>query len=344
VGSANSRDANYSMRRRDLIAATAGGVALGWPLLAFAQAAPGLPLVAVLQPSSSDQFKDGDAALRGGLNDEGFVEGKNFAFATRFADGEFDRLPALAAELAALKPRVIVASSAAVLPARKAAPTVPLVFTAFSADPIAAGLVETYARPSGMVTGNTMNAMGGEEALTTKRIGLFKELVPALARLGLIGTPKQGVFVAEQIGIKAASAKLGFEVVLLPIQTLDDVPGAFASGLRAGGDAFYISGEPFLFFNRAKVVELAASSGKPTVGVYPQWARAGLLMSYSQDALDGYRRAGAYAAKILAGAKPGDLPIEQASKFIFVINLKTAKALGVAVPPLLIARADEAVE
>ena len=160
----------------------------------------------------------------------------------------------------------------------------------------------------------------------------------------MIGTPDSPVFAAEQRGIKAASARLGFETVALPFKSIDDVEPAFAKGLRAGADAFYISGQPLLFANRATVTKLAAESGKPTVGVYPDWARGGLLMSYSTDPLDGYRRAGAYAAKILAGAKPADLPIEQASKFVFVLNLKTAQALGLAISPMLLARADEVIE
>jgi ABC-type uncharacterized transport system substrate-binding protein len=329
------------MRRREFITLLGGAAAVA-PSRAFPRPVSGLPLVAMLRPGASAE--DFDAALRGGLKEGGFVEGTNFAFAMRFAGGNFERLAPLAAELAALKPRVIIATARAVPVAHRVAPTVPLVFTSFSADPIALGLVDSYARPGGMVTGNVMNASGGEEAVTTKRIGLFNELMPGRVLLGLIGPTNNPVFVAEQSGIKTAAGRLGFDVVLLRVSTLDDVEAAFASGLRSGVNAFYISGAPLLYVNRVKVAELAARSGRPTVGVYTESARAGLLMSYATDLVDGYRRAGAYAARILAGAKPGDLPVEQASKFTFVINLKTAKALGLTVPPSLLARADEVVD
>jgi putative ABC transport system substrate-binding protein len=331
------------MRRRDFIA-IGGGAALSYPLRVFAQPASGLPLVAVLLPGRPKIYTGFLAALRGGLKDSGFVEGKNFAFAMRFASGNFKRLPSLAAELAALKPRLMVASAVAVPVAHRVAPTVPLVFTAFSADPIALGLAQSYARPGGMVTGNVMHASGGEEGLIGKRIGLFRELVPGFTGLGFIGTASNRVSIMERRGLKKVAGRLGFDVVPLPIRTPDDVKTAVASGLRAGVGAFYISGEPLLFTNRAKVAELVAGSGKPSVGVYPQWARAGLLMSYSTDFVDGFRRAGIYAAKILAGAKPADLPIEQASKFTFAINLRTAKTLGLTVPPTLLLRADEVIE
>ena len=207
------------------------------------------------------------------------------------------------------------------------------------------GYADSYARPGGMLTGNVMNAVGGEETVTQKRIGLFKEVVPDLTRLGMIAPdPGAGVAISEQDALRKVAAQFGFEFVLYGLDTLDDLEAAFASGLRDDVSAFYISGEPLLSANMSRVIPFVAASGKPTVGPYPEWGRAGLLMSYSTDPMDGYRHAGTYAAKILNGAKPGDLPIEQASKFTFVINLKTAKALGITVPPTLLALADEVVE
>jgi putative ABC transport system substrate-binding protein len=189
-----------------------------------------------------------------------------------------------------------------------------------------------------------MSAIGGDATLTEKRIGYFKELLPDIARLGVIGWSGSYNFVQELAALRSVSGHFGFELKDYPIKTLDDLEGAFAFGLRDGVSAFYISGDAFLFNNRSRVMSFVAASGKPTVGTYPHWARAGLLMSYSADVMDGVRHAGIYAAKILNGAKPADLPIEQASKFTLVINQKTAKALGIVVPPTLLALADEVIE
>jgi putative ABC transport system substrate-binding protein len=330
------------MRRREFIGLI-GTAALSFPRPGYAQTKPDLPLVGVLVPRTLEPAKDALAALRIGLQESGFVEGTHYSFALRFANGDLDRLPSLAGELGALKPRVIVASATAARAVRTVLPDVPLVFTSISVDPVAYGYAQSYVRPGGMMTGNVTNAMGSEEALTEKRIGLFRELVPGLTRLGMIG-PKGILSKAEMAALRNVSGHFGFEVAEYATQTLDDLEGAFASGVRDGASAFYISGEPLLFNNMSRVMPLAAASGKPCVGVYPEFGRAGLLMSYSSDTLDGFRHAGIYVAKILAGARPGDLPIEQASKFIFVINLKTAKALGIAVPPTLLALADEVIE
>jgi len=219
-----------------------------------------------------------------------------------------------------------------------------VVFTAIAADLVATGDVQSYVRPGGMLTGNVMNAVGGEETMTQKRIGLFKELVSGLTRLGVIA-PANGVLAKnEKDALQKVAAQLSLEVIHYDLNTLDDLEGAFAAGLRDDVSAFYISGEPLMFANLSRVMNLVRASRKPSVGPYPDWGRAGLLMSYSTEPLDGFRQAGAYAAKILKGAKPGDLPIEQASKFTLVINQKTAKALGIVVPPTLLALADEVIE
>jgi putative tryptophan/tyrosine transport system substrate-binding protein len=330
------------MGRREFIGLI-GTAALSFPRPGYAQTGAGLPLVAVLLQDTPGRGK-GIAALRLGLQQAGFIEGTNYSFAMRFAYGDFKRLPSLAKELGTLKPRVIVASSNAAGVVHRVLPDLPLVFTAIAADPIAIGLAQSYARPGGMATGNVMNAIGGEEAITEKRIGLFKELVPGLTRLGMVGTTKDLVSVAEQNALRKVAGNLGFEFVHYPIEKLDDLEGAFASGLREEVSAFYISGGSLLFNLMSRVMPFVAASGKPTVGVYPEWARAGLLMSYSSDLLDGWRHAGTYVAKILGGTKPGDLPIEQPSKFTWVINLKTAKKLGIAVPPTLLSLADEVIE
>ncbi len=337
------------MRRREFIGLI-GTAALISPRPGYAQNNTTLPLVGVLVVPKEDTARQFVAALRKGLQEVGFTEGKNYSLAIRFGNGDFARLPSLAKELGALKPRVIVASSAAALVARESFPDLPVVFTAVADDPIALGFVESYARPGGMMTGNVMNAVGGEETITQKRIGFFKELVPGLKRLGMIARGPlpnpvlNGLATREENALRKVAAQFGFEFMRYNFDTLDDLESTFASALRDNVSAFYISGQPTLFNNMSRVVSLVAASGKPGFGSYPEWGRAGLLVSYSTDLVDGFRHAGIYAGKILNGAKPADLPIEQADKFTLVINLKTAKALGIVVPPTLLALADEVVD
>lgn len=339
------------MRRREFIGLI-GAAALISPRPGYAQNNTSLPLVGVLVPPKQDSefARQIIAALRTGLQEEGFTEGKNYSLAIRFANGDLARLPSLAKELGGLKPRVIVAASIAALVARESFPDLPLVFTAVADDPIALGFAESYARPGGMMTGNVMNAVGGEETITQKRIGFFKQLVPGLTRLGMVARVPQpnplynGLATREENALQKAAAQFGFEFMRYNFDALDDLESTFASGLRDNVSAFYISGQPSLFNNMSRVMSLVAASGKPSFGSYPEWGRAGLLMSYSTDLVDGYRHAGIYAGKILYGAKPADLPIEQADKFTLVINLKTAKSLGIVVPPTLLALADEVIE
>lgn len=309
-----------------------------WPALAQKE----LPLVAVLVPGTEKLANDRATAIRQGLREAGLTEGVHYILALRYADGVFDRLPGLARELAAQKPRVIIASAAAATAVHKTVPDLPMVFTSYAADPIKAGFAQSYVRPGGNTTGNVMNAVGGEDGLTQKRLGLFKELVPGLKRLGFIGTATSILAVAELDSLRKVATPLDFGIVHHPIQGLDDIADAVASSNRDGVDGLYVSGEPLLYNNMARVLPPVIASGKPTVGTYPEWGRAGLLMSYSADLLDDFRRAGIYAAKILGGEKPGDLPIEQASKFVLVVNARTARGLGIVVPATFLA--DEVVE
>lgn len=328
------------MNRRGFLALS-GVAAITFPRLALAQ--KDLPVVAVLTPGNAKLANDRIVAIRKGMQEAGLSEGVNYTFALRHADGVFDRLPGLAQELGALKPHVIVASAAAAPVVHRTLPDLPLVFTSYAADPIKAGFAESYVRPGGHATGNVMNAVGGEEALTQKRMNLFRELVPDAKRLGFIGSSSI-LATAELNALRSVAHQFGFEIVRHPIQGLDDVGDAVAASLRDGVGALYVSGEPLLYNNMARVLPLVLAPGKPTVGTYPEWGRAGLLMSYSADLIDDFRRAGIYAAKILGGEKPAVLPIEQASKFVLVLNLKTAKSLGLAVPDRLLTVADEAVE
>jgi putative tryptophan/tyrosine transport system substrate-binding protein len=324
----------------------AGGAAIAWPLPALAQQAKGLPLVAVLFPSPEDRAVKMVAALRDGLKQAGVVEGTHYALAVRFANGDMPQLPKLAHELEALGPRVFVAAANAALAVRQQAPNTPLVFTGVAVDVIALGWAESYARPGGKMTGNVQNAVGGEETITTKRIGLFKELMPNLTRLGMIGFADTGLAKLEYDGLAKASSQLGFEVLRYNLQwpNLNGLDDAVSSGLRDDVSAFYISGSFVILGRIPQIVASVAKSGRPICGVYPEFARAGCLMSYSVDLEYGFRLTGRQVAKILQGAKPGDLPIEQADKFAFVINLKTAKGLGVPVSDKLVTTADELIE
>ncbi len=340
------------MKRRKFLQLASGAV-IAWPLPASAQQGTSLPLVAVIIPFTEDIATERTAALRLGIKQAGLLEGTHYALALRFANGDYSRLPELAKELDALKPRVFVvsASGTAIAATRRQAPNTPLVFTGIAVDPIANGFAESYARPGGMMTGNVMNAVGGEESLTTKRIGFLKELVPDLMRLGMIGfadsvnpVPSANLAIPERNALRKTSAHFGFEFFSYDIRTLDDLDVAVSSGLHDDVSAFYISGDPRMNTNIPRVIASIARSEKPTCGVYPFWARSGLLMSYSNDPNDGVRRVGFQVAKIIGGAKPGDLPIEQAVKYTLAINLKTAKQLGITPSPMLLAQADEVIE
>jgi putative ABC transport system substrate-binding protein len=217
-----------------------------------------------------------------------------------------------------------------------------MVFTGYADDPIKNGLAESYAHPGGDTTGNVMNALGGDEPLTRKRLGLLKELVPDMKRVGFLSTVIGSLAARELNALKSVAGEFGCEIVHHATESIDDIEPLLRGG--NGVDALYISGGPLRISNIARVLPIVMATGKPTVGTYPEWGRGGLLISYATDITDGYRRAAIYAAKILRGEKPGDLPIEQASKFTLIINARTAKQLGINVPMSLLAMADEVIE
>lgn len=339
------------MRRRRFLQ-LAGATSFALPSLALAQRSATPPLVAFITPFTKEMATERTLDLRAGLKQVGLVEGVDYSLVLRFANGDLSRIPELTRELLALKPRVFVvaASLSALNTTRKEAPDIPLVITGLAADPIALGFAESYAKPGGMITGNTMNAVGGEEALTTKRIGFFKELVPNMVRLGMIHfadsiTVTAGnLALAERSALRKVSEHLSFEFLHYEIRTLEDFDSAVSAGLRDDVDAFYISGDPRMNFDIPRVVTSLTKTEKPTCGVYPFWARSGLLMSYSNDLHDMVRRAGFQVAKIIQGAKPGELPFEQAAKYTLVINMKTARRLGITPPPTLLVATDELIE
>ena len=323
----------------------AGGIAITWPLAAPAQQRASLPLVAVISPVGEQLATARAASIREGLKQAGLIEGKDYLMTVRFATGDNARYLEFIKELDASKPRVWVAVGSFV-PLHQQLPNAPVVFTGIAIDPVAFGLVDSYARPGGMITGNVQNAAGGIESVMSKQLGFFKELVPNLTRLGYIGpmTETAAKYPVERPAALKATEQHGIALSMYPLTTLDDVEGAIAAGLRDDVSAFFVSGDAALNTRIPQIVASLAKTGKPAMGVHPQWARGGLLMSYYTDPGDQARRAGIQAAKILRGAKPGDLPIEQAEKFQFIINLKTAKQLGIAVPSTLLAQADEVIE
>ena len=310
---------------------------LAWP--AFAQG--NLPVVAVFIPGLAAQTSDRIDALRAGLRDGGLVEGTHYTFALRFGDGVAARWQGLIMELGALKPSVIVSAGVGNV-VKRLLPDTPQVFTAIAVDPIKLGMVDSFAHPGGNVTGNVLNPGGDDHSMTQKRIELFRQLVPSLKRLGFLGT-KKNMLVEEEIdALRSMAGRLGLEIVHHELQTVEDIDASIAASVQDGVDAFYVSGEPLLIGNVARTVEAIAASGKPAFGTLPDWGRAGLLMSYSADVPDGFRRAGIYAARIVRGEKPGDLPIEQPSKFTLVVNARTAKRLGITLPATFLA--DEVID
>ena len=344
VGSSLADVSGAMMRRRDFLQ-LGSGAAVAWSMPAWAQQVSSLPLVAVLLPGSTEGVPERIAAVRKGLQQEGLAEGIHYTLVVRHADGQLGRLPALAKELEAMKPAVFVAAATAVFAVNKLRPEPPMVFTAVSIDPIEHGLAKSYAKPEGMFTGNVMNAQGGEDAIAQKRIALFRELVPNFIHLGMISSKGDNkLSVKEFAGGRRIAAQLGFQATPYAIDTLDELEGAVSAAIRDGVDALYITGEPILITNLRRVVPIILAPGKPTVGPYVEFCRAGALMTYASDILDGVRRAGVYAAKIVQGAKPGDIPIEQADKFTLAVNTKTAQQLGITIPTGILAMADEVIE
>ena len=328
------------MKRRDFIGLIGGAAA--WPLAAQGQQAANLPLVVVIVVAGEQTANARNASIREGLKQAGLIEGRDYVLRLRFVDGDYSRLPEIIKEVAELKPRVYVVTGFGPGPIHKQVPNAPVVFTGIAVDPVTMGWVESYARPGGMVTGNVQNAAGGLESLMSKQFQFFKELVPNLTRLGYIGladTPE-----VERAAAEKVAQQLGFAVSLCVVPTLADLANAIASGQRDEVSGFFVSGDGRLVARIPQIVASLAATGKPAFGPYPMWTRGGLLMSYYTDFDEQGRRAGAQVAKILRGAKPGDLPIEQADKFTFILNLKTAKQLGITVSSALLAQADEVIE
>jgi putative tryptophan/tyrosine transport system substrate-binding protein len=323
------------MRRRDFIVGIAGAA---WPLAARAQQ-PAMPVIGFLDGQSFDLYLM--AAFRQALKDGGYVEDRNVAIYFRSADGQTDRLVTLAGDMVGRRVAVIVTTGggAAALAAHATTTTIPIVFVS-GVDPVSAGLATSLNRPSGNATGVYIL----QQVLEGKRLGLLHALVPAAPLLAVLLNPTNADFQTQLRGVQDAARDLGQQVTILSASSAADIDVAFATATKSGAGALLVGSDPFFNNERDQIVGLAARHAIPTIYEGREFVMAGGLASYGTSLADAYRQAGIYAARILRGEKTVNLPIVQPTKFEFAINLKTAKALSINVPPGLSASADEIIE
>jgi len=328
------------VRRRDFIKVVAG-TAAAWPLAARAQqpAVP-VPLIGLLHAGAPEESASRIASFRQGLGEMGYEEGRNLAIDYRWADGQYDRLPALAAELVRRPVNVLAGTTTpAALAAKAATTTIPIVFTT-GGDPVALGLVASLNRPGSNVTGATLLS----RVLTAKQLELLHELVPQVAIMGFLVNPSDANAEASISDIHAAADALGLRLIVLKAGTDDEIDAAFAALIAQRVGALVVDGDAFILSRRDQVLTHAQRGSIPAIYAFREYVVAGGLMSYAPNLSDAYRQAGIYAARILKGEKPADLPVVQATKFDLAINLKTAKLLGLKVPLTLQLAADEVIE
>jgi putative ABC transport system substrate-binding protein len=324
------------MRRREFITML-GGAVVARPLAARAQQ-PTMPVIGYLSVGAPPAHLL--AVFKQSLAEAGFVEGRNVAIETPSAEGRYDRLPVLAADLVRRQVAVIVAITGnPALAAKEATATIPIVFNVAD-DPVELGLVASLARPGGNATG--VSFLFGE--LVAKHLGLLRELLPRAARIGLLVNPQNANADTLAKNATAAAASTGVEIIVLRASDARAIEDAFATLARQRADGLMVGADGYFFRRRVQVATLAARHGLPTVFTTREYAEAGGLMSYGTSLPEAFRMTGLYTARILKGAKPADLPVVQSTKFDFVINIATARALGLEVPPTLLARADEVIE
>jgi putative tryptophan/tyrosine transport system substrate-binding protein len=328
----------YAMRRREFITLFGGGALLAWPANVRAQQSGKVYRVGFLLGATGESVASLFHALDQGLRELGYVERRNVVFEQRYADGKMERLPDLAAELVRLRVDVIVTgSNIHVAAVRRATTTIPIVMV-FTADPVRAGFVASLARPGGNVTGLTADA---SPELWAKYLTLLKEVVPKLSQVGVLGQVSSQVGFAE---LETASQKLDVTLEVADIRGPEDLDGAFATMINKRVGAVLIVVGPLTYLLRQPIADAALKYRLPAMTTLNEFAQAGLLMTYGPNILDLYRRAAIYVDKILRGAVPADLPVEQPTKFELVINLNTAKALGIDVSLSLQQRADQMIE
>jgi putative ABC transport system substrate-binding protein len=327
-------------RRRKFLSFITGVVA-AWPFTARGQQ-PVMPVIGWLGARSPAESAIVVAAFHKGLNETGYVEGKNVAIEYRWAQLQYDRLPTLAADLVGRRVAVIAATGGGVSPlaAKAATATIPIVFVAGDLDPVNAGLVSSLNRPGGNITGVTLLLT----VLGAKRLGMLRELIPNAALIGVLVNPTNEGAAAETKDLQEAARALGIELHVPSASTDGDLDTAFANLVQRRVGALLIGNDSFFISRREQIVAMAASRAIPTMYFVREFAVAGGLISYGTSNADAYRLVGVYVGRILKGEKPGDLPIMQPTKFDLVINLKTARALGLNIPPTLLALADEVIE
>ncbi len=325
--------------RRTFLAGT-GAVLLAAPFAAEGQQAGSIPRIGFLATPSAEYIKGHVAAFEQALRELGYVSGKSIVIEYRYADGRSERLPNLATELVRLRVDILVAVGAPAAHAAKNATSVIPIVIGNAADPVGTGLVASLARPGGNITGLSDFNLG----VVTKRLELLKQVVPAASRVAVLLNPANPTNPPQLKEIQTVAPALGVTLLALEAKGSDDIAPAFAVMRSERPGALLVLGDPMLGTHQRWIAELALKSRLPTIWAMKENAEAGGLMSYGANFEDLYRRAAGYVDKILRGAKPGDLPVEQPTKFELVINLKTAKALGLTIPPSLLARADQVIE
>ena len=327
------------MRRRAFITLL-GGAAAAWSLAARGQQ-PAMPVIGFMSARSPEDSAHLVAAFRRGLGESGFIEGQNVAIEFRWAHGQYDRLPALADELVRRQVNVLVAvgGEPSPLAAKRATSTIPIVFGVGS-DPVSIGLVESFSRPGGNVTGVTlMTAL-----MEPKRLGLLRELVPGVPLVGVLLNPVFPPAARQLQELEQAARTIGQRLVVTKASTDEELNAAFAVLVQERIGALLVAADPYFDTRRDRIIAVAAQHRLPAIYQFREYAVAGGLLSYGISITDGYRQYGVYAASILNGAKPADLPVQQVVKFELVINMKTAKALNVTISDNLLSLADEVIE
>ena len=326
------------MKRREFITLL-GGAAVAWPLAARAQQRP-MPVIGFLSAVSPGPFAHRVAAFHRGLSETGYVEGRNLAIENRWAEERYDRLPALAADLVGRRVAVIATyTDAAALAAKAATTTIPIVFIN-GGDPVRAGIVPRLNRPGGNVTGASFFGVD----LAPKQLSLLHESVPKATVIGFLVDQNVPDAVAQVPAVREAARRLRVQLLVLQVRTATDIDTAFASLVRERVDALAVGTGALLTNQRKRIIALAAQHAVPAIYPYREFAVDGGLFSYGSNVPDSFRQGGIYVGRILKGDKPADLPVVLSTRFEFVVNLKTAKASGLTVSPLMLARADEVIE